>query len=88
MCGGAVEIVPCSRVGHYFRFTPFAFNGDKVEVELHNNIRTAEVWMDQYKIYYDTLIQREFCDKNRFVESTFYIKNAELNFQTVLNFTS
>ncbi|XP_055296045.1 polypeptide N-acetylgalactosaminyltransferase 5-like isoform X2 [Sitodiplosis mosellana] len=57
LCGGAVEIVPCSHVGHYFRFTPYSFNGDRYEVELRNNLRTVEVWMDQYRVYYDTLIQ-------------------------------
>lgn len=58
MCGGAVEIVPCSRVGHYFRSLPFSFNGEKDEIILQNNLRTAEVWMDEYKVFFDSLITR------------------------------
>ncbi|XP_031617135.1 polypeptide N-acetylgalactosaminyltransferase 1-like [Contarinia nasturtii] len=56
LCGGAVEIAPCSRVGHYFRPPPFSFNAEKDEVELQNNLRTAEAWMDEYKVFFDTLI--------------------------------
>ena len=56
MCGGRLEILPCSRVGHVFRkyTSPYKFpNG--VEKTLNKNFnRLAEVWMDEYKeLYYN-----------------------------------
>lgn len=51
MCGGTIEIAPCSRVGHVFRsWSPY-----KVDVEKdvkHNLKRVAEVWMDEFKYLY------------------------------------
>ncbi|XP_066929018.1 polypeptide N-acetylgalactosaminyltransferase 13-like [Clytia hemisphaerica] len=56
MCGGRVEIIPCSRVGHIFRkyTSPYKFP-DGVEKTLAKNLnRLAEVWMDDYKeLYYN-----------------------------------
>ena len=56
MCGGSVEIVPCSRVGHIFRsFSPYKWRTD-LNIPEYNYKRVAEVWMDEYKhIYYDRL---------------------------------
>ena len=56
MCGGAVEIVPCSRVGHIFRsFSPYKWRTD-LQIPEYNYKRVAEVWMDEYKhLYYDRL---------------------------------
>lgn len=55
MCGGRLEIVPCSRVGHIFRkyTSPYKFP-DGVEKTLAKNLnRLAEVWMDEFKeLYY------------------------------------
>ena len=55
MCGGRVDIIPCSRVGHIFRkyTSPYKFP-DGVEKTLAKNLnRLAEVWMDEYKeLYY------------------------------------
>lgn len=59
MCGGALEIVPCSRMGHYFRILPYSFNGDKQAVKIRNNIRTALVWMGEYKPYFDVITSRK-----------------------------
>eukprot|EP01147_Barroeca_monosierra_P005213 gene5213-8815_t len=54
MCGGRIENVPCSRVGHIFRSTnPVKFkNNDPGTTILRNLNRVANVWMDDYgKIY-------------------------------------
>jgi len=54
MCGGVVEIVPCSRVGHIFRsFSPYKWRTD-LKIPEYNYKRVAEVWMDDYKeLYFD-----------------------------------
>ncbi|XP_053322807.1 polypeptide N-acetylgalactosaminyltransferase 15 [Spea bombifrons] len=48
LCGGSVEIVPCSRVGHVNQnHTTYApLQNDSV---LRNKIRIVELWMDSYK---------------------------------------
>ncbi|WAQ94377.1 GALT5-like protein [Mya arenaria] len=52
MCGGTLEIVPCSHVGHIFRKrSPYKWRGG-VNVVKKNSIRLAEVWMDEFKQYY------------------------------------
>ncbi|XP_076461829.1 polypeptide N-acetylgalactosaminyltransferase 5-like [Babylonia areolata] len=52
MCGGVLEIIPCSHVGHIFRKrSPYKWRTG-VNVVKKNSIRLAEVWMDHYKNYY------------------------------------
>ena len=42
-----MEIVPCSRVGHVFRYNqPYKFGGNFLT---RNSQRVAEVWLDDYK---------------------------------------
>lgn len=53
MCGGTLEIIRCSRVGHVFRKRS-PFHADiGTDVLKRNLIRLAEVWLDEYKdLYY------------------------------------
>nr|XP_023648083.1 polypeptide N-acetylgalactosaminyltransferase 5 [Paramormyrops kingsleyae] len=50
MCGGEIEIIPCSRVGHIFRSeNPYKFPKDRQKTVERNLARVAEVWLDEYK---------------------------------------
>lgn len=51
-CGGRLETIPCSHVGHLYRASTYSFEGDKSEIIDKNNIRVAEVWMDEYKEFF------------------------------------
>ncbi|PAA52531.1 hypothetical protein BOX15_Mlig032128g1 [Macrostomum lignano] len=53
MCGGTLEIVPCSIVGHIFRKrSPYSWGTGSVLKK--NSVRLADVWMDEYAtIYYE-----------------------------------
>ncbi|XP_041118008.1 polypeptide N-acetylgalactosaminyltransferase 13-like isoform X2 [Polyodon spathula] len=52
-CGGSLEIVTCSHVGHVFRkATPYSFPGGTGHVINKNNRRLAEVWMDEFKDFF------------------------------------
>nr|XP_042913210.1 polypeptide N-acetylgalactosaminyltransferase 5-like [Parasteatoda tepidariorum] len=49
MCGGTLEIIPCSHVGHVFRSrSPYVWKPGE-NVFRTNCIRLAEVWLDDYK---------------------------------------
>ncbi|XP_076025042.1 polypeptide N-acetylgalactosaminyltransferase 10-like [Genypterus blacodes] len=50
MCGGRMEDIPCSRVGHIYRkYVPYKVPGG---ISLAKNLkRVAEVWMDEYGEY-------------------------------------
>lgn len=60
MCGGRLEIVPCSRVGHIFRRRRPYGDGDgddknkgtrvQQDTLAYNSLRVAHVWMDEYKV--------------------------------------
>lgn len=49
-CGGRMETVPCSHVGHIFRATHPYFIPDDSHGK--NTVRMAEVWMDDYKRFF------------------------------------
>lgn len=47
-CGGSIQIVPCSRVGHVFRKRrPYGSVGSD-DTMVKNSLRLANVWMDEY----------------------------------------
>eukprot|EP00403_Amphidinium_massartii_P032935 CAMPEP_0178440080 /NCGR_PEP_ID=MMETSP0689_2-20121128/36546_1 /TAXON_ID=160604 /ORGANISM="Amphidinium massartii, Strain CS-259" /LENGTH=654 /DNA_ID=CAMNT_0020062747 /DNA_START=74 /DNA_END=2035 /DNA_ORIENTATION=- len=55
MCGGSLEISPCSHIGHIFRKkSPYSFEENPGIVIQRNLVRLAEVWMDEHReTYYD-----------------------------------
>ncbi|XP_055952053.1 putative polypeptide N-acetylgalactosaminyltransferase 9 [Argiope bruennichi] len=62
MCGGTLEIIPCSHVGHIFRKrSPYKWRTG-VNVLKRNSIRLAEVWLDEYKKYYYQRIGNDLGD--------------------------
>ncbi|XP_062578856.1 polypeptide N-acetylgalactosaminyltransferase 11-like [Saccostrea cucullata] len=52
MCGGRLEIIPCSRVGHIFRKRRPYGNPAGGDTLIRNSLRVAHVWMDEYKEYF------------------------------------
>lgn len=52
-CGGSIEIVPCSHVGHLFRkSSPYTFPGGVGDILYSNLARVAMVWMDDWADFY------------------------------------
>ena len=48
LCGGSVEVVPCSRIAHIERaHKPYAL--DLTPAVRRNALRVAEIWLDDYK---------------------------------------
>ena len=52
MCGGSLEIIPCSRVGHVFRSRRPYGSPTGEDTLTKNTLRLVNVWMDEYKKYY------------------------------------
>ncbi|XP_077421588.1 polypeptide N-acetylgalactosaminyltransferase 17-like [Vanacampus margaritifer] len=49
LCGGSMEMLPCSRVAHITRFKkPYLENSLSTHMR-RNGLRVAEVWFDEYK---------------------------------------
>ncbi|KAG4073580.1 hypothetical protein HA402_000804 [Bradysia odoriphaga] len=52
-CGGTLEIIPCSHVGHVFRDkSPYTFPNGVARTVEHNIARVAEVWLDEWREFY------------------------------------
>ncbi|XP_030376406.1 polypeptide N-acetylgalactosaminyltransferase 5-like [Scaptodrosophila lebanonensis] len=52
-CGGILEQLPCSHVGHVFRIsTPHTFPGGLSKTLLRNAARVAEVWLDEWREFF------------------------------------
>lgn len=52
MCGGTLETIPCSHVGHVFRKrSPYKWGAKRNSLQ-KNLVRLAEVWLDDFKEYY------------------------------------
>jgi len=53
MCGGRLEIAPCSHVGHLFRkSSPYTFPSGISQTLNSNLARVALVWLDEWKTFY------------------------------------
>jgi len=64
MCGGSMEILPCSHVGHLFRGSiPYSWPRERKQILRRNAVRVAEVWLDEYKEYYYSSIGYELVSK-------------------------
>ena len=54
MCGGSLEIIPCSRVGHVFRKRrPYGSKPGEEDTMIRNSLRVAKVF---FCSYYGSLI--------------------------------
>jgi len=51
MCGGSIEVVPCSHVGHVFRHR-LVHNFATGANARKNYVRVAEVWLDDFKDHF------------------------------------
>uniref|UniRef100_A0A3B3HTF1 Polypeptide N-acetylgalactosaminyltransferase n=1 Tax=Oryzias latipes TaxID=8090 RepID=A0A3B3HTF1_ORYLA len=48
LCGGSIEIIPCSKIAHIERYRK-PYLPDLSDMMKRNALRVAEVWMDDYK---------------------------------------
>lgn len=53
MCGGHIQMIPCSHIGHVFRKkSPYEWSHD-VDIFKKNSMRVAKVWMDDYVKFFE-----------------------------------
>lgn len=61
MCGGRILSAPCSRVGHIFReHSPYDMPGGTNKVIFGNEARFVDVWLDEYKSFFYTVVPEAF----------------------------
>lgn len=48
LCGGSIEVIPCSKIAHIER-SKKPYLQDMSAMVRRNALRVAEVWMDEYK---------------------------------------
>ena len=72
MCGGTLELIPCSRVGHVFRRRRPYGSPDGEDTMTRNSLRVAMVWMDEYKVH----ISRTKKSSNHFPPDVFNLPNS------------
>ncbi|XP_053679893.1 polypeptide N-acetylgalactosaminyltransferase 35A [Anopheles nili] len=51
-CGGSIELLPCSRIGHVFRKRRPYGSPDGQDTMVRNSLRLAHVWMDDHIRYF------------------------------------
>lgn len=51
-CGGTIELIPCSRIGHVFRKRRPYGSPTGIDTMVRNSLRLATVWMGEYKEYF------------------------------------
>lgn len=44
-----MQLVQCSRIGHFYRVSTYSFDGDQGQIITRNSKRLAEVWLDDVK---------------------------------------
>ncbi|KAH8850309.1 Polypeptide N-acetylgalactosaminyltransferase 5 [Schistosoma japonicum] len=63
MCGGSLETVICSHVGHIFRSrSPYSWKVNVTNPLKRNLLRLADVWLDDYKRFFYAHLQFKLMD--------------------------
>jgi polypeptide N-acetylgalactosaminyltransferase len=57
-CGGRVEVIPCSHIGQITR----SYDAIPRNIMLNISMRTAEVWLDEYKVFFQDRIGNHVLD--------------------------
>lgn len=90
MCGGNLEILPCSRVGHVFRkATPYSFPGGTSQIVNHNNARLVSVWLDEFADFYYSFNPGSYLSHTYYVHTCFVFSlcsKTEIHTEYILDF--
>ena len=64
-CGGEMEIVPCSKVGHiYKQRNVYSYPEGRHKTNVCNNRRVADAWLDDFKqVWGEGIGAKVFCKK-------------------------